>query len=99
MTVQVEIGGSLDDSHNQMPCIKRCLIKMAVQFPELILHVDYRYMEDREHAQDDSPLYIFDGSFAEKKGSRSMRHDYSIPSLFSEDLMRLGGEHRRPPYR
>ena len=47
----------------------------------------------------DSPLYIFDGSFAEKRGSRSMRHDYSIPSLFSEDLMRLGGEHRRPPYR
>jgi len=58
-----------------------------------------RYMDDKEHAQDDSPLYIFDGSFAEKKGSRSMRHDYSIPSLFSEDLMRLGGEHRRPPYR
>ena len=57
------------------------------------------YMHDSEYEEDDSPLYIFDGSFAERRGSKSMRHDYSIPSLFSEDLMRYGGEHRRPPYR
>lgn len=57
------------------------------------------YMHHPEHSLDDSPLYIFDGSFAEKKGSRSMKHDYDLPSLFSEDLMQHGGERRRPPFR
>ena len=57
------------------------------------------YMHDPEHSQDDSPLYIFDGSFAEKKGSRAMQHDYQMPSLFNEDLMKYASEKRRPPYR
>ena len=59
----------------------------------------FRYMHDADHGKDDSPLYIFDGSFAEKKGSRGMRHDFSIPPQFAEDLMQWGGEKRRPPYR
>ena len=58
-----------------------------------------RYMHDAEHAQDDSPLYIFDGSFADRRGSRHMRHDFAIPQHFAEDLMQWGGEKRRPPYR
>lgn len=58
-----------------------------------------RYMHDANHSQDDSPLYIFDGSFAEKRGSKHMRRDYSIPSFFEEDLMHFAGESRRPPYR
>lgn len=57
------------------------------------------YMHHSEYIQDDSPLYVFDGSFAERKGSKAMRCDYSIPSLFSEDLMQYGGERKRPPYR
>ena len=56
-------------------------------------------MHDEEHRKDDSPLYIFDGSFAEKRGSRQMCGDFSIPPHFAEDLMQWGGEKRRPPYR
>ena len=36
-----------------------------------------RYATDPAHgAADDSPLYIFDGTFAERRGSRGMRRDY-----------------------
>ena len=36
-----------------------------------------RYASDPAHgAADDSPLYIFDGTFAERRGSRGMRRDY-----------------------
>jgi histone arginine demethylase JMJD6 len=48
---------------------------------------------------DDSPLYIFDGSFAGRRGSRGMRRDYAVPELFGEDLLRLAGRGRRPPHR
>ena len=58
------------------------------------------YVHSQEHARvDDSPLYIFDGTFASRRGSRSMRREYSVPSYFREDLMSLAGEKRRPPYR
>ena len=56
-------------------------------------------MHDEEHSQDDSPLYIFDGSFAEKRSSKGMRQHYQVPPHFAEDLMQWGGEKRRPPYR
>ena len=57
------------------------------------------YMHDPEHARDDSPLYIFDGTFAERRGSRDLTRDYAVPGFFAEDLMHLAGEKRRPPYR
>ncbi len=58
------------------------------------------YVHDREHAPaDDSPLYIFDGTFADRRGSRGMRREYEVPPYFREDLMRLAGDKRRPPYR
>lgn len=58
------------------------------------------YLTHHDHApSDDSPLYIFDGSFADKQGSASMAGDYTVPPLFQEDLMALAGERRRPPYR
>ena len=57
------------------------------------------YLRDPEHRLDDSPLYIFDGTFGDRRGSRSMGRDYSIPSFFREDLMQHAGERRRPPYR
>ena len=58
------------------------------------------YVRSPEHAAaDDSPLYIFDGTFASRRGSRSMRREYAVPPYFREDLMSLAGEKRRPPYR
>lgn len=58
------------------------------------------YATHPDHAAaDDSPLYIFDGSFADKHGSAAMASDYTVPPLFQEDLMALAGERRRPPYR
>ena len=58
------------------------------------------YCTDGVHAgADDSPLYIFDGSFADKEGSKCMAADYAVPPPFEEDLMALAGERRRPPYR
>jgi hypothetical protein len=50
--------------------------------------------------QDDSPLYIFDGTFADAgRSSAPMARDYEVPPLFAEDLFRLAGERRRPPHR
>ena len=58
------------------------------------------YCRSPDHGlSDDSPLYIFDGTFAERSSSRGMLSDYTIPPYFKEDLFRLVGERRRPPYR
>ena len=43
--------------------------------------------------------YIFDGTFSDRTGSSAMLQDYTVPPYFSEDLFRLVGETRRPPYR
>jgi hypothetical protein len=59
-----------------------------------------RYCAYQHHAgSDDSPLYIFDGTFADRSGSAAMAKQYSVPGLFKEDLFQLAGERRRPPYR
>jgi histone arginine demethylase JMJD6 len=59
-----------------------------------------RYCAYPHHAgADDSPLYIFDGTFADRSGSAAMAKQYSVPGLFKEDLFQLAGERRRPPYR
>ena len=57
------------------------------------------YVHDPHHSLDDAPLYIFDGTFADRKTSARLAEDYSVPDLFKEDLLRFAGERRRPPYR
>lgn len=49
--------------------------------------------------RDDSPLYVFDSMFERGARDCAIRHDYEVPPYFREDLFRLAGEHRRPPYR
>jgi histone arginine demethylase JMJD6 len=48
---------------------------------------------------DDSPLYIFDGTYGDRSSSKALLGQYSVPHLFSEDIFGLVGERRRPPYR
>ena len=60
------------------------------------------YLEDptvHGAAADDSPLYVFDGTFAERDSGGALLRDYVPPPLFADDLFALVGEKRRPPYR
>jgi hypothetical protein len=52
-----------------------------------------------KYNKDDSPLYIFDGNFDNDDVSSSLLSDYAVPPYFPDDLFRLVGEKRRPPYR
>ncbi|EPB74312.1 JmjC domain protein [Ancylostoma ceylanicum] len=57
----------------------------------------FEYMAEYE---DDSPLYIFDGSFDERKGTKKMLLDYEVPEIFQESLFDLlGSDRTRPPHR
>ncbi|KAI7835432.1 hypothetical protein COHA_010678, partial [Chlorella ohadii] len=58
------------------------------------------YCSHPEHAPaDDSPLYVFAHLDREREEGKALLRDYEVPTLFAEDLMRLAGERRRPPYR
>jgi hypothetical protein len=48
---------------------------------------------------DDSPLYIFDSAFDDDPVSKTLLDDFTPPFYFPEDLFKLVGESRRPPYR
>ena len=51
-------------------------------------------------AADDSPLYVFDGTFGDRDSSKALLDDYCTPAYFRrDDLFRLVGNKRRPPYR
>ncbi|RHZ20031.1 hypothetical protein DYB26_001839 [Aphanomyces astaci] len=56
----------------------------------------YKYMKTQI---DDSPLYIFDSTFDDKRETAPLLADYKVPRYFQDDLFSLVGEDPRPPYR
>ena len=57
------------------------------------------FLEYLKRNNDDSPLYVFDSRFDENSETKLLLTDYSVPSYFQEDIFKLVGERRRPPYR
>jgi histone arginine demethylase JMJD6 len=57
------------------------------------------FLQYMENQTDDSPLYVFDSSYDDDPKNKSLLQDYAPPSYFREDLFKLIGEKRRPPYR
>lgn len=55
-----------------------------------------KYLQENK---DDSPLYVFDGSYDMDGVSKALLDEYHVPSYFPDDLFYLVGEKRRPPYR
>jgi histone arginine demethylase JMJD6 len=57
------------------------------------------FLQYTKYNHDDSPLYIFDTRFDEDRVAKQLLSHYKVPSYFDEDLFKLVGEKRRPPYR
>jgi histone arginine demethylase JMJD6 len=51
------------------------------------------------HCKDDSPLYLFESSLEDKDETRPIIENYKVPPYFKDDLFKLAGEKKRPPYR
>ncbi|VDM64708.1 unnamed protein product [Angiostrongylus costaricensis] len=58
------------------------------------------YAEYMRENDDDSPLYIFDDSFGERKYTKELLNDYEVPLIFRDNLFGILGTHeKRPQYR
>ena len=51
----------------------------------------HHYVNDPAHMRDDSPLYIFDGSFGDKEGSQPLLKDYDVPKYFQGGSLQARG--------
>eukprot|EP00571_Detonula_confervacea_P015328 CAMPEP_0172301134 /NCGR_PEP_ID=MMETSP1058-20130122/3083_1 /TAXON_ID=83371 /ORGANISM="Detonula confervacea, Strain CCMP 353" /LENGTH=512 /DNA_ID=CAMNT_0013011149 /DNA_START=156 /DNA_END=1694 /DNA_ORIENTATION=+ len=80
--------------------LSHCMLKCGEDDDGYTIRMKLKYfMEYLHHNRDDSPLYIFDATFDEDKYAKRILEDYTVPEYFSEDLLGLVGERRRPPYR
>lgn len=57
------------------------------------------YLEYLLYNRDDSPLYLFESSFEDKEDARKIIQNYQTAEYFQDDLFKLAGEKKRPPYR
>ena len=46
----------------------------------------------------EGPLYVFD-HFGDHEKKKALLDDFEVPKYFRDDLFKLVGEDRRPPYR
>lgn len=64
------------------------------------LRVEFKYfLEYLVKQEDDSPLYLFESSFDDKKRAPKLARNYEVPKYFEDDLFKHLGEDKRPPYR
>eukprot|EP01137_Pigoraptor_chileana_P024407 Opistho-2@92316 len=68
-------------------------------YPVKVRLAHFAHYAYSQRQRDDSPLYIFDSTFGDNEGKRSLLGDFSIPKYFEEDLFSHAGHKRRPPYR
>lgn len=50
------------------------------------LRLEYYHLY-QEVSEDDSPLYIFDGTFGDKSGKKSLLSDYEVTHMWSSSVL------------
>ena len=64
-----------------------------------MLRVQFKhYLEYLVYNKDDSPLYLFESSLVDHRQASGILKNYRVPRYFSDDLFKLAGEKKRPPY-
>jgi len=51
------------------------------------------------HNKDDSPIYLFESALEEKEETLPIINNYEVPPYFKDDLFKLAGVKKRPPFR
>ncbi len=57
------------------------------------------FMEYMRNQKDDSPVYLFESSFDDRKFTKDLLLDYNVPKFFRENIFNLLNDKIRPPYR
>jgi histone arginine demethylase JMJD6 len=78
---------------------KDCKFKVGEDDDGYKLRVHFKYyLEYLIYNKDDSPLYLFESSLHDHKQAKAILQNYQVPAYFRDDLFKLAGERRRPPY-